>query len=182
MLQITIRAEEQWDEVNSEFVNRYPKEQPLQLEHSLISLSKWESKWHKYFLGNNKTTSAEMIDYVRCMTLTSKVDPEIYNFLTSENIAKIKKYIDNPMTATVISKRKGNGGIRRFMTSEIIYCYMVTLGIPFECEKWHLNRLITLIEVCNIENQPLEKQRVRETMSQNSALNDARRNRLKTKG
>ena len=141
MLQITIPAREMWDEQNNEFV--YTNEQTLQLEHSLISLSKWESKWNKPFLSKESKTYEEILDYVKCMTLTQKVSPEIYANLTDENMRDIQRYIEAPMTATTFSEEKNTKGNREIVTSELIYYWMIALGIPLECEKWHLNRLLT---------------------------------------
>lgn len=179
MLQITIPATEQWDEINQEFLSS--KETTLRLEHSLVSLSKWESKWCKPFLDKKDKTYEETIDYVKCMTLTPNVDPTIYYTLTEENIKQINEYISAPMTATYINDNK-RGGSREIVTSELIYYWMITLNIPFECEKWHLNRLLTLVKVCNIKNQPPKKMSKKSIMSRNAALNAARRKQLNTKG
>lgn len=180
MLQITIPETEQWDEVKQEFVST--KEQTLQLEHSLVSLSKWESKWCKPFLTKEPKTVEETIDYVRCMTITQNVDPEVYNFLTNENIKQVNKYIEAPMTATYFHEEKTGGSNRETITNELIYYWMIALNIPFECQKWHLNRLLTLIRVCNIKNQPKKKMSSKEIMSRNAALNASRRKQFNTKG
>ena len=182
MLQITIPANEQWDEKREEFVTT--KEQRLNLEHSLISLSKWESKWCKPFLSNKEKSHEEILDYIKCMTLTKNVNPEVYNSLTNENIKQVNDYITAPMTATTFSengvRKKANNEI---LTSEVIYYAMTAYNIPFECcEKWHLNRLITLIRVCGIKNEPPKKMSKRSIMSQNAALNAARRKKFNTKG
>lgn len=181
MLQITIPANEQWDEEREEFVTT--KEQRLNLEHSLISLSKWESKWCKPFLSNKEKSHEEILDYIKCMTLTKNVNPEVYNSLTNENIKQVNDYITAPMTATTFSengvRKKANNEI---FTSEVIYYAMTAYNIPFECEKWHLNRLITLIRVCGIKNEPPKKMSKRSIMSQNAALNAARRKKFNTKG
>ena len=180
MLQITIPAREMWDERNNEFV--YTNEQTLQLEHSLISLSKWESKWNKPFLSKESKTYEETLDYVKCMTLTQKVSPEIYANLTDENMRDIQRYIEAPMTATTFSEEKNTKGNREIVTSELIYYWMIALGIPMECEKWHLNRLLTLVRVCNIKNSPPKKMGKNAIMSRNASLNAARRKRLNSKG
>ena len=180
MLQITIPAREMWDEQNNEFV--YTNEQTLQLEHSLISLSKWESKWNKPFLSKESKTYEEVLDYAKCMTLTQKVSPEIYANLTDENMRDIKRYIEAPMTATTFSEEKNTKGNREIVTSELIYYWMIALGIPMECEKWHLNRLLTLVRVCNIKNSPPKKMGKNAIMSRNASLNAARRKRLNSKG
>lgn len=180
MLQITIPARELWDEAKNEFI--YTKECTLQLEHSLISLSKWESKWCKAFFSKEPKTQEETLDYIKCMTLTPNVKDEIYACLSNDNVTEINKYIEAPMTATFFSQDKGGKPNREQITSELIYYWMIALTIPFECQKWHLNRLLTLIRVCNIKNQPPKKMSKREIMSRNSALNAARRKQFNTKG
>lgn len=180
MLHITIPAIEQWDEINEQFINT--KEQKLSLEHSLVSLSKWESKWCKPFFSKQEKTQEQIIDYVRCMTITQNVDPEIYKYLSKDNLKQINDYIDAPMTATWFSEDKNKKGNNKQITSEIIYYWMIAFNIPFECQKWHLNKLMTLIRVCDIKNQPPKKRSQKEIMSRNAALNAARRKRLNSKG
>lgn len=180
MLEITIPAGELWDEIRNEFVTT--KEQKLKLEHSLVSLSKWESKWCKPFLSKESKNREETIDYIKCMTLTQNVDENVYRCLTNSNIEQINRYIEAPMTATWFTEEKTNKINREQITSELIYYWMVALNIPFECQKWHLNRLITLIKICNIKNQPPKKRSKREILSRNAALNAARRKQLNSKG
>lgn len=181
MLELTIHlSPEGWDEEKQEFVE--PTTTVLQLEHSLISLSKWESKWHKPFLHTPSMTGEETIDYVKCMTLTPDVDPDVYNHLTNEHILKVKSYIDNPMTATTFSEEPNGKKNREIVTSEIIYHWMVALQIDFQCQEWHLNRLITLIRVCNIKNAPPKKRSKKDIMRNNAALNAARKKQLNTTG
>ena len=180
MLRITIPAVELWDGRKEEFVTT--KEQTLQLEHSLVSLSKWESKWCKPFLGKGSKTPEEVLDYVRCMTLTQNIDPDVYLYLTDKNIAEINAYIEAPMTATWFSEDKNAKPNREVVTAELIYYWMIALNIPFECQKWHLNKLLTLIRVCNLKNQPPKKMSKRDVMSRNAALNAARRKQLNSKG
>ena len=171
---------EGWDDEKQEFVE--PKTQTLQLEHSLVSLSKWESKWHKPFYSKKELTAEELLDYIRCMTLTKNADPDVYNHLTEKNVKKIKDYIDDPMTATTFSKDGKGPGNGEIVTSELIYYWMIASNIPFECQKWHLNRLITLIRVCGVKNTPPKKRSKRDIMSRNAALNAARRKQMNTKG
>lgn len=180
MLTITIPESEQWDEVNEEYI--YTKAQTLQLEHSLVSLSKWESKWCKPFLSSNDKSLEETIDYVKCMTITPNVDQNVYRCLSNGNIEEINKYIAAPMTATWFSEDKVSRPNREIVTAEIIYYWMIALNIPFECQKWHLNRLLTLIRVCDKKSQPPKKMGKNEIMSRNAALNAARRKRYGSKG
>jgi len=181
MLQITIPASEQWDELKQEFV--YTKEQTLQLEHSLVSLSKWESKWCKSFFSKNEKTPEETIDYIKFMTLTKNVSPDVYHRLTTDNINEINRYIEAPMTATTFPQQGTKGKVGgETVTAELVYYWMIALNIPFECQKWHLNRLLTLIRVCEIKNQPSKKMNRREVMNRNAALNAARKKQLNTRG
>ena len=180
MLEITIPATEIYDEVNNEFVTT--KEQTLKLEHSLVSISKWESKWCKPFISNDKKTVEETIDYIKCMTINKNVDPNVYRCLTAEQINKINEYISAPMTATWFTDKENKKTNREQITSELIYYWMVALQIPSEYEKWHLNRLLTLIRVCNIKNQPPKKMSKRDILSRNAALNAARRKQMNSRG
>ena len=181
MLQITIPARDDlWDEANGKFVTS--KEQKLVLEHSLVSLSKWESKWCKPFLSRQEKTTEETIDYIRCMTLTQNVNPKVYNFLTDENIRDVNAYIEAPMTATWFSNSNTGKQNQEQITAELVYYWMIALNIPFECQKWHLNRLLTLIRVCEVKNSPPKKMSKREILSRNAALNAARRKQLNSKG
>ena len=181
MLYITIPATELWDELNQEFI--ITKATTLQLEHSLVSISKWEAKWQKPFLTKEPKTSEEILDYIKCMTLTQNVNPTTYDRLSYQNVTEINNYVESAMTATTITERnKNKAGNTEQITSELIYYGMIALNIPFDCQKWHLNRLLTLIRVCNIKNQPPEKRSRRDIMSRNAALNAARRQQLNSKG
>jgi len=179
MLKIVIPGIELYDEEKEEFITTKP--QTLHLEHSLVSLAKWESKWNKPFLTKENKTYEEIIDYIRCMTITQNVSEDTYRLLTSENIQQINEYINLPMTATTFSNQKKTPS-KEIVTAEIIYYWMISLNIPFECQKWHLNRLLTLINVCNIKNQPKKKMSKRDILNRNKALNKARREALNTKG
>ena len=179
MLQLVIPDRpgfEAWDEKNEKFV-MVPsvKGAVLQLEHSLISLSKWESKWHKSFLTKDEKTFEETIDYIRFMTLTPNVRPEVYENLTEENIKQINDYIGDSMTATTFREDKTQKPNRERITSELIYYWMIALNIPFECQNWHLNRLLTLIRVCNVKNEPPKKMSQKELYKHHAAVNAARR-------
>lgn len=183
MLEITIPSTEYYDDKNSCFMQT--KEQKLKLEHSLVSLSKWESKWHKPFLSTSKKqrhTYEETIDYIRCMTITQNVNPDIYYALTESNMKEVEDYIANPMTATWFSNKRQSPPSRKIITSEVIYYWMVEEGIPFECEKWHLNRLMTLIKVCSEERSGGKKMSQKDIYRQNRALNAARRKQHNTRG
>ena len=181
MLQVIVQiSPEMWDEKNEVFVD--PKTVTLQLEHSLVSISKWESKWHKPFLSKDEKTYDETIDYIKCMTLTQNVKPEVYDHLSNDNVAEINSYIGDSMTATTFGKDRNSPPNREIITSEVIYYWMIALNIPFECQKWHLNRLLTLIRVCNIKNNPGKKLSIRETLSKFDAINAANRKRFHTKG
>lgn len=181
MLQLVIHlTPDGWDEEKEEFVEG--EKQILQLEHSLLSLSKWESKWCKPFLSKGSKTDEEALDYIKYMTLTKNVNPKVYDYLTAAHLEQINRYIESPMTATTFSEdKKGKRG-REVITAELIYYWMIALNIPFECQKWHLNRLLTLIRVCNVKNSPPKKMSKRDVMSRNAALNAARRKQLNTKG
>lgn len=171
---------ERYDEEHNLFIE--PVYQVLKLEHSLISLSKWESKWHKSFLHTTNKTDEEVLDYIKCMTLKPNVDPDVFNHLTLENLRDINTYINDPMTATVIPEDKSAKRNREIVTSELIYYWMIAYNIPVEFEKWHIERLMTLIRVCSIKNEPQKKRSKSEIMRRNAALNEARRKQLNSKG
>lgn len=181
MLEITIPKSELFDNITNEFITN-DKEVTIQLEHSLVSISKWESKWHKPFLSSTKKTQEEILDYIKCMTITQNVDPAIYYFIGQENLKKINEYIENPMTATVFyTFSKDNRKSKDVITSELIYYWMVSYNIPDTYQKWHLNRLLTLIRICNNKNSN-DKMSKKDTMYSNRALNEARKMKLGTKG
>ena len=179
MLELIIPAYELFNEETQEFINE--PERILKLEHSLVSISKWEAKWNKPFLSNKKKTFDEVVDYIKCMTINQGIPDSAYLCLTEEQYAEINRYIVAPMTATTIQEEQGEKS-REIITSEIIYYYMIACNIPMECQRWHLNRLMTLIKVCNIKNQPPKKRSMREVMQSNTALNAARKKKLNTKG
>ena len=176
MLTLIIRGGELYDSKLNKFVN--VKDATLQLEHSLISVSKWESKWEKPFLTKETKSLAETRDYVRCMTMSSNVEPIIYDFLTPDHISAVANYIDAAMTATTFRKDKSAPPNREIMTSEIIYYWMIAYTIPFSCEKWHLNRLLTLINVCNEKNKPQKKLTQAQIEERNKARTDLNAARL----
>ncbi len=181
MLTITIPTGEIFNSETNEFISI--KEQTLHLEHSLVSVAKWESKWGKPFLGKDPKTVEEMLDYIRCMTITQNVDPKVYSFITSKNIEEISEYIEAPMTATWFNEKSTKGRHNEeVITSEIIYYWMVSFNIPVEFQKWHLNRLLTLIKVCSLKNEPQKKMSKREILDRNKAINKARRASMHTSG
>lgn len=181
MLQIVVPEREYWNEYSKQFVNT--KEQTLCLEHSLVSISKWESKFHKSFIKTfNKTPSDEEIRYyVKCMTLTQNVDPNVYLSLSEKNYRDIFAYINNTMTATYIND-SDDGKSRDVITSELIYYWMIQANIPFECQKWHLNRLLTLIHVCSVKNQTEKKRNQSEIIADYAKENERRKKEWNTAG
>lgn len=181
MLRIVIPGTEFFNEKTNEFVET--ESTVLMLEHSLFSLARWESKWCKPFLGTTNKTREECIDYIRCMTLNDEmIDPMVYNGISKSVFDKIDQYIEHPMTATTINEPTGGKRNHERITAEIIYYWMSALGIPFECEKWHLNRLLMLTRVANIKNAPQKKMSKKEIYAQNKSLNEARKKKLGTRG
>lgn len=187
MLEVIIPARpdsEYWDSGREEFIKRRGcKEQKLQLEHSLVSLRKWESKWHKPFLSKKQMTDEETVDYIRCMTKTQNVPPEVYENIPDSVFKEITEYINDPMTATWFSDNKGKGSNSgEVVTAELIYYWMIALQIPHTYEKWHLNSLLTLIKVCNLKNTPPKKMGKKATASHYAAINAARRKQFNSNG
>lgn len=173
MLTITVPRREYFDDERQEFF--YSPQTTLSLEHSLVSISKWESKWHKSFLSSDDITNEQMMDYIKCMTISKNTDPLVYKSLTNDNFRQINEYVGNVMTATTFAKENGQRGPKEIITSELIYYWMIVNNIPFECDKWHINRLLTLIKVCNIKNSPPKKRSKAEILASNKKLNDERR-------
>ena len=182
MLRITIPSGDYWDERKQEFFKL--EGQTIVLEHSLVSVSKWESKWKKAYLTKDQKTREELVDYVRCMTLTNGVDPRFYQMLDNRTLNRITAYIDDPMTATTFSEheQKQQTRSRQIITSELIYYWMVALQIPIEMENWHLNRLLTLIHICEIQNRTPKKQSKQDLISQHAKINAANKKRFGTRG
>lgn len=179
MLPIVIPARELYNSKTKEFIQI--KETALSLEHSLISLSKWEAQYKKPFLSTTQKTVAETIDYIRYMTLNPNVNQNVYEGITDENVRQVSEYIQDPMTATWVNEPEKKGR-SQVVTSELIYCWMIMLGIPFSCEKWHLNRLMTLIKVCSAKNKKPQKMSSRDIAARNAALNEQRRKALNSRG
>ena len=180
MLQVIIPENELFDPTTNTFFS--VKEQKLNLEHSLVSISKWESKWKKPFISKDPKTYEESVDYIRCMTINQNVDPMVYYNIPNNVYDQIQEYIDDPMTATWIKSDPNRPPSRQIITSELIYYWMVSYNIPMECQKWHLNRLLMLIQVCDEKNKPQKKMTRTETFSRNKALNAARRAKMHSKG
>lgn len=178
MIPIHLPACRAFDERTEEFVD-YPAV-TLKLEHSLISIQRWESKWHKSYLSSQGFTPEELLDYIRCMSLDQNVDVTTLQRLTKDDVLKIRAYMDNPMTATTFGK-SGQKGKSQIITAEIVYFWMTSFGIPFECAKWHINQLLTLIQVCSIKNSP-KKGGKKQTAAERAALNKARRARMGSSG
>lgn len=183
MLKLHVPAREWFNEDTQEFVIQ-SKPCDLILEHSLLSLSKWEAKWKKPFLDDKQNASDEaFLDYVRCMTINQGVDPMAYYNLTPDLLTKIRDYVNDPMTATTIRQMQSKRSIgKKTITSELVYAWMIKHGIPFECQKWHFNRLMMLIRVCSIENSGEQKMSRADIMKENASLNAMRRAQRKSKG
>lgn len=179
MLQIEIPTIELFDDKTQEFINI--KGRVLNLEHSLISLSKWEAKWKVPFLTTERLTVQQTIDYIKFMTIDKNVDPNVYKVIDQSIMDEVTEYIQDSMTATWFNDSMAKPN-REIITSEILYYDMIALNIPFECQKWHLNRLLTLIKVCNIKNSGGKKMKKQEIFEQNRALNEQRRQKMNTKG
>jgi hypothetical protein len=179
MLTIIVPGVDLFDESVQEF--KTSEDFTLHLEHSLVALSKWEQTFEKPFLGREPKTTAEVIAYIRCMTITPDVPSEVYVRLSSENYAAVNQYINQKMTATWFSE-DNRPPSREIITSELIYFWMVALQIPFECETWHLNRLFTLIKVTNLKQQTGKKMSTSQALRQQAELNERRRAELGTRG
>ena len=179
MIQLVIPDQEYFDDGKSEFI--IVKGQTIQVEHSLVSISKWEAKWEKPFLTKEKKTVEETIDYIKCMCITQNVRSEVFDNVTDENIETVSRYIAATMTATRFYDSK-EGNSREIITSELIYYWMISYNIPIKCEKWHLNRLLALIRVCNIKNNPPKKMSRSEIINRNRALNEQRKKQYNTNG
>lgn len=178
MLTITVPAVEYFDEVKEEFISQ--GEVTLELEHSLVSLRKWESKFEKPMMGESAKTNEETLAYIEAMTLTPNVPPEVYTRFTQQNVDDVNAYIEAKMTATWFPENN-KPGKKEIVTAEVIYYWMIALNIPFECQHWHLKQLLTLIEVCNRKNQP-EKKAGKPNMADRNALNRARRAQAQSAG
>lgn len=174
-----------FDEQKEEYVYVDIQETKIKIEHSLISLKKWEQTWHTPFLSKSDKTYEELTDYIRCMTLSHNIDPIVYKYIPKEVIEKVVEYIKDPMTATWFKEDNLMGAqknSREIVTAEIIYYWMIALSIPVEFEKWHLNQLLTLIKVVNIKNGKPKKVDKRIAAKERMALNKRRREQYNSKG
>lgn len=179
MLEITVPANEIYLPGQNRFV-AIPS-CVLPLEHSLISIAKWESKWHIPYLNASKRSVAQELDYIRCMVVGPVKNDYVFSVLSPENITQIRTYIDNTMTATTFSKSPQSTS-KEVVTAEILYCRMFANNIPIECQKWHLNRLLTLLRVCDSKNGPPSKMNKRQTAMHYAEQNALRRAKYNTKG
>jgi hypothetical protein len=180
MLTLIIPGNEFWDEAANEFLTR--GDIVLELEHSLVSLSKWESKFEKPFLGDQEKTTEEILEYIKIMIVTPNLPPDIFSKLTQNNISDINNYIDSKQSATTFGNMPKATGRKEIVTSELIYYWMVAFNIPFECESWHLNRLFSLIRICNVKQSKPGKQDKHAIAQRNRELNEQRRAQLGTAG
>lgn len=180
MLTITTPRTELFDEKLNRFI--YIESETLTLEHSLIAVSKWEAKWCVPFFGNKDRTSEQTLDYIRCMCMSKVKDDRIFDFMPKDTLAEIVEYIESKQTATWFSDKGNKRRGREIITSELVYYWMILYNIPFECQKWHINRLLTLIRICSEKQKPAKKMSAAEMMRQQNDLNAARCAALHTSG
>lgn len=180
MLRLTITGGEFFDEESSTFTQTPDYE--IELEHSLLSLSKWESKFQKPFLSSTDKTSSEILSYIKLMVVDDNVDEKVFLKLSQENLISINEYINSSQSATTFGSMPQSRGRGEVITSELIYYWLVAFNIPFECETWHLNRLFSLIRICNIKNSKPQKMNRQEAFERNRQLNEQRKAQLNTSG
>lgn len=180
MLRIIVPGTELFDQETSTFTTI--GDRLIELEHSLLSLSKWESKFQKPFLSSTAKTTEEVFEYIKFMILTDPIPDEVFTNLTETNLEAIQEYIESKQSATTFREMKQSRGRSETITSELIYYWMVTYQIPFECEAWHLNRLFSLIRICGIKNSKPKKMSQTELREYNRKLNSERRSALGSSG
>lgn len=180
MLKIVIPDKESFDESGSRFVKI--EGGMFEIEHSLSAIAKWEAKYGVPFLSSSSKNVEESLDYIRCMTITPDVNPDLYRRIDNSIMKEINSYIESKQTATTIRRIGVKKANREIITAEVIYYWMIATGIPPEYDQWHLNKLLTLIEVCNAKMQPSKKMKQKDILAQNRALNEKRRAQYKTKG
>lgn len=186
-LKIKFPKTEYFDENSQRFITLEPIE--LRFEHSLYAISKWESVIKKPFFPSNKgdtMTNEELLFYIQCMIMDESFEPkELLYRLDEETITKLKDYISDNMTATWFNdSRKVNivgKPHKEAVTSEMIYYYMFSLGIPIYCEHWPITRLTTLIRIFAVKNDNKPMSRREEAVSR-TELNRLRREALHSKG
>jgi hypothetical protein len=180
-ISVPLDAKELYDESTETFFTSATKFYELEMEHSLVSLSKWESFFEKSFMDTEQKTQEEIFWYVKAMTLTQNVPPDVFDKLSDENVNTINDYVSAKMTATTFREAKPGRNLET-VTAELIYYWMIALNIPFECQFWHLNRLLTLVRVCNVKNTPPKKLSAAEATAQRRAENERRRAELGSRG
>lgn len=170
-----------WDEELEEFKELTIS--TLDFEHSLASLSKWESKWETPFLSNEEKSSEQVYDYLFCMCLTPGVTREQVLGLSGDKFKEINDYIESQQTATTFAELPNRRSSGERVTAELIYYWMVAFQIPWEAQYWHLNRLLALIRVCNSkQNGKQHKMSKHEIAQRNRELNEQRRQQYATRG
>lgn len=180
MLRITVPGVEFFDEEKQEFIDT--EDVVLELEHSLVSLSKWEESFEKPFLSDDRKTTEETVGYIKAMLLTPEVPSDVFERLTEANLETVSSYIDRKMTATWFNEQMNKPRGKEIITAEIIYYWMTSLQVPYECQFWHLNKLLALIKVINLKNTPAKKMPKRDMLAQRRALNEQRRQQYQTTG
>lgn len=180
MLQLKITGGELFDEETQTFTTT--EDVTLNLEHSLLSLSKWESKFLKPFLSNNNKTSEEILWYIRCMIIDNDYNENSILNLSQSNFEEINAYINSPQSATTFGSMPQRGGMSEVITAELIYYWMIAFTIPISCETWHINRLFSLIRICNIKNSKPQKANRNEIAARNRSINEQRKQQLNTTG
>lgn len=179
MLKLTVLGTETFNDVTSEFGSE--GDVVLELEHSLVSLSKWEAEFEKPFLTNDQKTAVEILAYIKAMCLDPDIPESVFEKLSGENFREINSYIDAKMTATWFNENR-SAPSREVVTSELIYYWMTVYTIPFSCETWHLNRLFTLIRICNIKHDKPKTMSRSDQAAEQRRLNNERKNRFNSTG